>query len=334
MRLCFRCFVCFLLLVCLLSGCSNSTSSVGSPPGESFPEPPSGELSVAQVYNILKDCDFWYYAWYGTVMAYKGDHEITLQGESMIRDIQYYDGWIYYIQSHRDFTRPGFEIYRVRPDGEDLTVFFDSSVLGDELTSFSRLEFVEGYMYIQDAIILYRFDMQTNTIEQIGDVAAYHVAGNQMYYISHIRKDAGVYVLDLETGEAEILLGDGIDSRDKDYPKLYYRDLIFVGDVMYCTKRVEYGPDDYIIELLRYENGESTLIDSTDNYREFSLFSHDGRLFYIVWRDGLSRLKQYDNELDTVIELAICEGFRFDGKMTDEYFYYLDSKREVHLIEL
>ena len=329
----YYCSICIFLLICLLFGCTQASSTPPSSSETPSAERPSGELSVVQIYNIIKDYDYWYYALNGRVTAFKGDEEISLKGESIIRDIQFADGWIYYVKDHSNFSG-GFDIFRVRPNGEDASVFFNSDELQGEFgNSFQSLTFADGYMYIHSSLVLYQYDMSTKTIKQIGDVAAYHIIDKKLYFISHIRKDATVYVLDLETEETKLLLGDGINNRDKKYPKLYYRDFIFIGDIMYYTKCVERSTDDYFIELFRYENGESTLIDGTDNYREFSLFEYDGKLCYIVWEDEVGKVMQYNPENGQKTEILTCSDYRSGAAIKNGYFYYLNSEyqlRQIH----
>ena len=323
----FYCSVCIFLIICSFFGCKPN------PPAS----PPTVELSVVQIYDIIKNYDYWYYSFDGSVKAFKENEEISLQGEKRICDIQFVDGWIYYVKAYDDYSG-GFDICRVRPNGEDSSVFFNSAEFEDTehtFASFNRFEFVDGYMYIQASLVLYQYDMLTKTVNQIdGDISTYHIIDNRLYFIGHARKDFTIYIKNLETEETEILLGDGVYGHDKGYPKLYYRDFLFIGDTMYYTKGIERSADDYFVELFRYENGESTLIDSTDNYREFSIFEHDGRLGYMVWKDEAYRLMQYNPDDGQKTETATCNDYKSGAKIKNGYFYYLNSEDNVQQVRI
>jgi len=307
-------------MICLLFGCKPNPST----------SPPSGELSIVQIYNIVKDYDYWHYAWDGSIKAFKGDEEISLQGEKRICDVQFIDGWIYYLKAYDEY-RGGFDIFRIRPNGEEFSVFFNSAEFEDtehNFASFNSLAFVDGYMYIQSGLVLYQYDMLTKTVKQIGCVSTYHIIDNWLYFIDSA-KTFTIYVMNLETEEIKIMFGDEIYSRDKEYPKLYYRDFIFIGDIMYYTKGVERNADDYSIELFRYENGESTLIDGTDSVKEYSMFEYDGNLYYIAWEDGAGKLMQYNSKDRQIKEISTCSDYSSNPEIKNGYFYYLDSKHEV-----
>jgi hypothetical protein len=345
----YYCSIYIFLLVCLLFCCTPPAelNSPAEPPSDELLIPaeptqpdipielPSGELSIVQIYGIIKDCDYWYYAWDGSVKAFKGDEEISLQGERRICDVQFVDGWIYYVKAH---DRVGFDICRIRPNGEDFSVFFNSDEFEDTehtFASFNSLVFVDGYIYIQASLLLYKYDMLTKTVKQIGDVSIYHIADNRLYSIGYVSREFTIYVMDLETEETEILLGDWVYGRDKEYPKLLYNDFIFIGDIMYYTRRfVRSDSEYYFTELFRYENGESTLIDITDDFREFTLFEYNGKLYYFK-RDGeIGKLMQHNPKDETITEILTCSNFKSGGKIINGYFYYLDSAGDIQQVKM
>jgi len=122
----------------------------------------------------------------------------------------------------------------------ELFCFFNSAEFkGAEYTfaSYNSFAFVDGYMYIQASLVLYQYDMLTKTIKQMEETSTYHIVDNQLYLRPYAAKVFTIYVKNLETEETKILLGDGINVRDKEYPKLLYNDFIFVDDIMYYTVR-------------------------------------------------------------------------------------------------
>lgn len=324
-------FICIFLLSCLLFGCAPQEKP------NSSANPPSDELSIVEIYDILKDCDYWNYSYDGSFKAFKGEEEISLQGEKRICDVKFIDGWLYYVKAYDDY-RGGFDICRVRPNGEDSSVFFNSAEFEDTentFASFNSFVFVDGYMYIQASLFLYQYDMLTKTVKQIGDVSTYHIMDNQLYFIGHASKDFTIYVMDLQTEETKIVLGDGVYGRDKEYPAWRYSNFIFIGDIMYYTRRSDSSDSEfYLVELFRYENGESTLIDDIDHVREYSLFEHEGKLYYFAKAGDAVKLMQYNPIDEKVTEILTCNDFRSGPKIKDGYFYYQDSEDKIKRIKI
>lgn len=318
------CSVSLLLLICLFFGCTKGENISSSS------ELPPDKLSVVQIYNIVKDYDYWHYSFDGSVKVFRGDEKISLRGESGICGVQFFDGWIYYVKAYDD-SSIDFDIFRVRPNGEEPSVLLNSVVLDDDSRgSFHSFAFVDGYMYVNRGFQFFQYDMETKTTELLdGDISTYNIADNRLYFIGHVRKDFTIYVMDLETKEIKILLGDGIYGRDKESPELYYSNFIFIGDVMYYTKRNTRENDFYLVELYRYENGESTLIDDTDSISEYSLFENDSKLYYFI-RDGKTgKLMQYNPKDGKLSDVATCNDYSSGGKIINGCFYYLDSDGEI-----
>ena len=323
------------LLLILLTGCSNgtvkSTDISSSTPLDmsittsNVSSAESNELSVAQIYNIVKDYDYWYYQWDGTVKAFKNSDEFSLPGEKYIGDVQFFDGWIYYVKSYNDYSND-FDIFRVRPNGEDCSVVLNSSVFKDEVnSSFHSLTIVDGYMYIHLAIGLYRYNLKSRELEIIdGDVGIYHISNNRLYFIGHARRDFTIYVMDLTTKKTKILLGDGIYSREKTHPKLYYSNFIFINDVMFYTKRIIREDDFHLVELYRYKNGKSTLIDNAAaGIDEYSLFEYEGKLYYVVGKTT-HVLKNYDPKTRKVSKIIELKDYSGGHRIINNVFYYYD----------
>jgi hypothetical protein len=267
---------------------------------------------------------------YGLYRQNKTNPEKTLiRSEKFIRSLNLYGDWLYYIAADQN-------ICRIKKDAEEYSVVLNYKPFQEyEDAPMRSFCIVDDVLFFQMNFGFYQYDMSKKTIELIdGDVKIYHIANNQLYFIGHARKDFTIYIMNLETEETEILLGDGIYGRDKEYPELYYSNFIFIGDVMYYTKRNTRENDFYLVELYRYENGESTLIDDELNIDEYSLFEHDGKLYYIVRGEETNKLMQYNPKDENITEILMCKNFSSRGKIVDGYFYYLDSDGEIQQVRI
>lgn len=314
-----------------------TTSMEPNEPHLAVEQPEAGELSVVQVYNLVKEYDYWHYAYDGSVKAFKGEEEITLQGEERACDIQLYEGWLYYAKIDKN-TTGYFHIIRIKPEGEDPTVMVSASELDDTSGgSFLGMTFCDGYMYFQRGFTLYQYDLDTGKYKVLcNDIEIYHIIDNLLYFKRHVSNDSTFYIMDLDTGKTSILLGDGLHYSNKECPRLLYRNFLFVGNVMYYTRRTVYSESEpYFAELFRYKNGESILVDcGTQRISEYTIFEYDGKLCYVVWEDGERKLMQYDPEDCSVTEIVACDGFYDEGQIASGYFYYLDNNHKLHRVKI
>lgn len=328
-RFCYCFTICILSIICLFCGCKSDTSA---PLPSNTPDTlPSGELSVAELFNIVKDYDYWDLSFDGNVTALNGDEEISLQCEKGICSVEFIDGWIYYVKSYNGYCND-FDILRIRPNGEDSSVVLNSAKLGNESgSSFHSFAFVDGYMYVQMGFEFYRYNLQSGEITELGgDISTYKIIDNQLYFICYAKKDFTIYVMNLETKETEILLGDGVYARDKNPPELIYSNFIFIGDVMYYTKRfIRSDNEFYLVEIFRYENGESKLIDNKPDIDEYSLSEHDGKLYYIVKNGKTGRLNEYNPKNEKVTEVVTCDDYSDGSTIKNGYFYYQNSEGKI-----
>ena len=303
----------------------------------------SNNLQISSVTNFDSQVDYWCeddengYYFMETSLGYelyrqrKKDYEKALiRSEIFIRDLILSGNWLYYIAADHN-------ICRIKTNGEEYSVVFNYKSLqkyDDEPVRSLRI--IDGYMYVRVGFSFYQYDMSTKTVKLIdGDVETYRIIDNRLYFIGHARKDFTIYVMDLETEKTKILLGDGIYSRDKESPGLRYSNFIFINDIMYYTRRSDRVDSDYyLLELFRYENGESKLVDNTDHINEYSLFEHDSKLCYVVRKDGVDKLMQYNPKDEQITEIVTCNDYSSGSQIKGSYFYYLDSEGKDQQVQI
>ena len=323
------------MLILLLFGCDTGIKPDASD------EQSSGEMSLVQVYNTIKDCDYWHYSFDGVVTAFKGDEEIILYGESGICDVQFVDGWLYYVKAYDRFSSD-FKIFRVRPNGKDLSIVLNSVDLEESSgSSFHSVAFAGKHMYVQEGFQFYDYDFETKKVTKIADdVGDYQVRGNELYFIDHAGKTFTIYVMDLTTKSTKILLGDG-EYSDRGKAKALYKNFIFVDEVMYYYVL---NTDGYIDDEVYYRNpnpdgvysyikGESKLIDDSVTINPYSFFEYNGMLYYIIIDDG-TKIMQYDPKDKKVTEVLSLSDYSGEPKIKDGYFYYISPDDKAKKVKI
>lgn len=114
-----------------------------------------------------------------------------------------------------------------------------------------------------------------------------------------------------------------------------YSNFIFIGDTMYYTRRRERSDSGfYLVELFRYEKGESRLISDEPDINEYSLFESDGKLYYVVRSGERKKLMEYNPKDENIAEVVKCDDFRRDGKIVKGYFSYKDEDWVVRRVKI
>ena len=152
---------------------------------------------------------------------------------------------------------------------------------------------------------------------------------NNLYFIDHANRTFSIYVMDLTTKTTKILLGDGEYNPNKEEAKYLYKNFIFIEDTMYYYML---SPDGLYV----YQNGESKLISDNENIDEYSLFSYDGDLYYIIWAEGTSpwKLMKYNPDTEEVMEVTEIENLSRDPKIIDGCLYYRNKNDNFLSMEL
>lgn len=209
-------------------------------------------------------------------------------------------------------------ICRVKINGEEYSVILNYKSLQEyDEQPITGLWVIDELLFFRMTFELYRYDLQTQTLTEIdGDARQVGFLGKDVYFSG---REATIYRMNIHDNEPTALLKSEMNGDNKEKWKNLYKNFIFVDGVMYYYKR---NPDG----LYRYQNGESTLIDNNPAINEFSLFEHDNKLYYVVLRDELSKLTQYNPKDGKISELATCSDYSSGSTIKDGYFYYLDSE--------
>ena len=289
-----------LLLLCL-SGCGRNPA----------PIPDNVQVSAEELLTLVVTESANYRICDGGIQKRPGDW--LVRGAS-ISHLQVLDGVAYYVT---DNDSEHCALCRVSTDGgTPETVFTRADLGGQADTQINTWQFHNGRYYVQMNLQLFVYDPATGQGRMVNeDVGCYALDDNFLYHIDHAGRTFTVYRTDLTTGQQEILLGDGTYEGKSSGETLYKHFCLLDGVLYYTTKRPS--------GLYRYENGQNTLISSSDAINEFSLCTDNGSIYYVERADNKADLKEYDPATGNVRQVVTVSDFsRFAAVRHACFFYY------------
>lgn len=308
------CFICTFLFV--LSGCADSTkhnSSIN----------PLAELSIKQKYDMLEDDENWYYFDDGIYKINKKDGaSVLVYQEKILRTNHLSNSWIY--DDYIYYVNVDWYICRVKTSGQDHSVILDVKQFWEyDEQPVHGIIVIDNKLFVQMSFELYCYDMKIATTVA-HDARQIGVLGKDIYFCG---RDATINKMNVIDKEPQVILQSNMNGDDKREWKNLYKDFIFVDGIMYYYMR---NPDG----LYRYQNDKSRLVSDDANINEFSLFEHDGELYFITRCDEADKLMRYDPEDEKITEVLVCSDFVRGPKIIDGYFYYLNSEYEIEQLKL
>lgn len=316
------CLICIFVLFFVASGCSNSQEQKAL-------TDPLADLSITQKYEMLEDAENWYYFDDGDDGIYRinkkeGVKELVYSDKIIktydnANRIWLYNDYIYYVNAD-------WGICRVKTSGQDHSVLLNAKQFWEyDEQPVSSLTVIDNKLFIQMTFPLYCFDMETKTTTQIAyDARQIGISGKDLYFCG---RDCTINRMNVHDHEPQAVLQSQTDGANKEEWTDLYKNFIFVDGVMYYYKR---NPDG----LYRYQNNESRLVSKDTDIHEFSLFEHDGKLYFIVQGDEQGKLMQYDPGNEKTTEILTCNNFNSKPKIIDGYFYYLDLEGNVEQLKM
>ncbi|MBQ7500437.1 MAG: hypothetical protein IJT91_06050, partial [Clostridia bacterium] len=155
---------------------------------------------------------------------------------------------------------------------------------------------------------LVKYDPKEKTMVPIIEDCAYGtvIYDGWIYYMEHGSKSFTVFRNNLENGKSEILCGDGVPKRERDYSgdSLFYDNFVIVDGTLYATSR-------FPGKIWRYGGGTLTeVVDCGENFVD-SMISYNGKIYFTKDDE-----KEYENEPYT---FSIYEYDPKTGNVTLQY---------------
>ena len=317
--------ICAILCFLLISGCnSNTTKSNGTTISNSKSSDTDYEEFIKEALMIEDISNFYYVLDDGIYKENKTSKEskqlvnrssmnTTLGNLTIVENQLYY--FIFDPDNH-------FDIYRVDSDGNNNVRILSDSDFKQGKEYFHGYQILNNKIFIQMSFRFYCHDIGTGKTTKLSDdIGEFQIVGNDLYFIDHANRTFTIYKMDVNTMETQIILGDGKYNPNKEEKKQLYKNLLFVGDTMYYYMR---HPDG----LYRYSGSESKLISDSPDIDEYSLFEHDGQLYYILKGNEKDQLMRYDPDAEMAATVLLCDDFAGEPKIKNGYFYYIDSNHK------
>ncbi len=283
-------------------------------------------MTPAEVYTAIKDCDDWYYSYDGTVSAVKDGKRLTMNGEKQICSMQYSDGWLYYVKAN-DNNSVDFDIIRVSPAGGTEFVIVNSKDLKDDVRG-SFLDFLvtKTFAYIRKGYKFYRVNLSDGKSVKLADAVGSYFAYNDTVYFNLILEDAFT-VCYAETNDIEpkILLRTAEYTKHPKSGKI-----IIADDSFFFAVRSD---KDNSTDFCKYKNDVSSVIENGTIY-EKSLFEHNGKLYYVIYKDDKDQLIEYDPQSEKRSSVLFFNGYYAGGKISGDYFCFLDRNEQLATIKM
>lgn len=283
-------------------------------------------MTPAEVYTVIKDCDDWHYSFDGTVNAVKNGKRLTINGEKQICSMQYSDGWLYYVKAN-DNNSVDFDIIRISPaDGTEFVIVNSKDLKDDVGGSFLDFLVTKTFVYIRKGYKFYRVNLSDGKIVQLADAVGSYVVHNDAVYFNLILDDEfTVCCADTKETEPKILL------RNAEYAKHHKSGKIIIADdaLFFVVK----SDKNNLTDLCKYENNASSVIENDPIYED-SLFEHNGKLYYVIDEDEKKQLIEYDPRLEMRSAVLSFDGYYAGGKISGDYFCFLDRNKQLTAIKM
>lgn len=311
--------ICILLSLCVLLpliGCHvQPTEDPTVPSTEAAP----GASTAAEA--TLPEADPWYakinfdhyrcYDWTGPVVEMpeafyyisedglyrydkqSGQDDLLIQED--IRGLSRYEGKVYY------FTPK--QICCLMDDSGTSTVIWEESMYPYEPSSYLGLfdfRLDNGALYIKTTgVHVTRYILETGETQHFldlltsGGVDSLAFRGEYCYYIDHSQRTFSIYRMNIETGQTELVRGDGLTAGVGVYNKWLYDEVVcYHGEIYYTIRRTgdiyryqEEGNDEMILDLSALEVG-----------LEFIQCPYYPNLCFFTIANGREHVYEYDEE--------------------------------------
>ena len=319
--------IAIMLLMIIVSGCSAVENGFSGQRGNGSGAQAEAVLTPTEVYNAVKDCDFWVYSYNGTVSAVKDGNYLSINGEKQICDMQFCDGWIYYVKSN-DKNSINFDVFRAKPDGSDESAILNSRELNDDMDgSFMDFLVTERFIYIRKTYRLYRINLGNGEITKIFDTVNSYTVHNDVVYFDMIFADEfTVCYEDPSETKYTIVLKNPEYSYDECYNKR--GKIVFADNVLFFSKKII---NNGTVDLCKFMDNEYTIIEAGSVYED-SLFEHNGKLYYVIHENDIDHLIAYDVESGEKVKVLSFNDYCYEGEISNGYYCYLDSNKKIKAV--
>ncbi len=276
-------------------------------------------LSVPQKeYLFVRDGDDKYYI-DGNAIYKDLQKEPVYQEDSNLFELCLYQDRLVYLKPLGDFA---FEILSVKKDGRDQQILLNNNSLSKETDEQVRSLSVYGEkLYIHTNYRLYSLDTQNCRRETVcEDVSTFALREGYLYYIEDAEKTFSLFKMNLESGKRELLFGTGTYQQDKTTAKDLCSNFVISenGNIFYCM-RLPYG-------LWVFDGKESRQIQMGQTFYEYSLLTHQNKLYYVKKQPDISILTVYDPSNKTTTELCHLPDYAETVTIQNDCFYYKNAE--------
>ncbi len=133
------------------------------------------------------------------------------------------------------------------------------------------------------------------------------IHGGYLYYMDHGDKSFTIFRKNLDTDKVEIMFGDGVGKRDRDYigDSPYYDNFVIVNDVLYASSR-------FPAKIWRYDEGTGAEVVDCGGNSIGKMIAYNGKIYFSMYNEGSG----YDGETPT---FSIFEYDTNIGNLTRKY---------------
>lgn len=241
----------------------------------------------------------------------RNDGASVILSENDIGGIVVDESWLYYYTIHE------MAIFRIDLDGKHKELVFNTTMITDSELESQVCSFAiyNKMLYIWDSTIsCFSFNLVTGEQKRFqDDVSSGVFLLGKFYYVDYAQRTFSIYVTDLETGDTELIRGDGVTCEfEKTKEGAMYDKLTVIGENLFYSTRGT-------LAIYQYrENGQDILIkDFPSSTLENSFVSMltDNRCLYFTL-DGTNMIGKYDPTSKKKEQLCTPDDFDANGKFS------------------
>lgn len=282
----------------------------------------SYESTNERAFYEISDNNFLYYISENNIVKYdptQQEENILVYNKTngTVNNLLLYNGDIYYFVV-LDNSSTDFEIYKYSVSENKTTLLLTEEPFENDGSSLHNMEILRDNLYIKKGYGFYCYNLKDGSFKKlINDVGTYHFKGNDLYFTDKAESTFTVYKIDLITEKRQIVLGDGSLKQSGD-EKTLYKNFCFVNNDMYFFSRFPDG-------LFKYTETGSEKIETDGDIQEYSLFSSDDDLFFIVKENDGFSLQRYSTDISEITVITSVNNFSRAKGIKNGYYYYQDE---------
>jgi len=248
---------------------------------------------------------------------------------SNIRSFRISDGQLYYSNDKC--------IYRTDMHGGKRAKVVTSGQAGDVLygSGVGQFEVYRGVIYIMNTgTSMVRYSEITQQAEWFSsDISSIAFLGDYFYYIDHGKKSFSIFRQDLETGQVDLIRGNGESKRHVpreqwSSPEMFDTLVAVNGQLYYCMR---WPGDVFKLEDCGYDTEIDRFCQPGD--AEYIRFASTGSTLYFYVGVGSyeGHLFRYDTETGVLIDLCVVDNLNhsFTFKLINGYLFYYNDNRDL-----